>query len=227
MKHIVYCITYTPHLNTELPKYYIGSKYNYYDSYLGSVSSNKSREYTEGMTLKQWWKIKTKETPEDFIIEILEFFDKITPNELTEIELKYQKQFDIKSSDYFNSAYANGNFVSKKNSQETKALKSKRTKEYWNSERSKDKREKLIQFNKSTKSDWLKQKILAGEFDVHKGGRKKGSKNKPGYKLRKSRNVKYENMIFNDAYDASKYLNLHPVSIRRKCKYQVDGWTYC
>ena len=58
--NILYKVTYLPHLNTNWPKYYVGSKYNYKGNYFGSVDSKQIYEYTEGLTLKDWWKKEKK-----------------------------------------------------------------------------------------------------------------------------------------------------------------------
>jgi hypothetical protein len=68
--HVLYKITSLPHLNTEYPKYYVGSKYNWKPGYYGSLSSKRMFDYTRGLTLKEWWKEEIK-TPGNFIAEII------------------------------------------------------------------------------------------------------------------------------------------------------------
>lgn len=148
--HIIYKITYIPHLESAYPKFYIGSKLNYKGNYFGSLHSKQIFEYTDNQPLALWWKTRDKN---DFLFEILyQTENHITAEQLCEIELQYQKHYNIRNGDYFNQAFANGKFVSKKRSKETKQLLAERTKQFWQTENGKRKKLRLIDYNKSTKS---------------------------------------------------------------------------
>ena len=155
--HVLYKITYIPHLNTDYPKYYIGSKYNWKPGYFGSISSKRVFEYTNGHTLKEWWKEETK-TPSNFIVEIVMSFANITPNELVQHERLLQEQLNVLSCEYFNQCLAIRGFVSSKKDVETKRLLSESTKRFWESEQGQLKRQRLIERNRLTKSDEIKRK---------------------------------------------------------------------
>ena len=126
--HIIYKITYKPHLNTNLPKYYIGSKYNYKGNYYGSVSSQEVTEYTNGLSLKKWWKTLNKD---DLIVEVLDVFDNITPEQLVLKEREYHDKMDVLTNDYFNSCKANKGFVSKPKTTKTKEKMSNSLKAFY------------------------------------------------------------------------------------------------
>lgn len=127
--HILYKVTYLPHLGTNLPKYYIGSKYNYKGNYYGSVSSNLVHDYTNGLTLKNWWSSRNKE---DFKFEVLKIFDQITPGDLILQERILHDELNVLSEDYFNSCKALKGFYSVKKSEETKAKLSRSLKSFYN-----------------------------------------------------------------------------------------------
>jgi len=155
--HVVYKITYIPHLNTEHPKYYIGSKYNYKPGYFGSVASKQVYDYTDGMYLKDWWKIQ-KQCPENFIFEILEIFDDITPDELIKRELLFQQQYNVLSEDFFNHSLATVGFCGAKRGEVSRKLISQRMKDFWASGEGQEKRERLIERNQKQQSTVMLEK---------------------------------------------------------------------
>ena len=153
--HILYKITYLPHLNTQYPKYYVGSKYNYKGNYYGSVASTQIFEYTAGIELRKWWKLQNKD---NLKFEIIEQFDEITPTELVNLEYKLHTELNVLCGDYFNQSIATKGWVSTKNSEETKKKKSDKTKAYWDSPEGKLKKERLSERNRTTKSEEMKTK---------------------------------------------------------------------
>jgi len=229
--HIIYKITYLPHLNTQYPKYYIGSKYNYKGNYYGSVSSMKIFEFTNGIELRKWWKLQIKNNPENFKFEIIMKYENIIPQELVLYESKYQHENNCIGQDYFNQSFACGKFISTKNSEETRKKKSLKTKQYWNTLDGIEKRKRLSDRNKITKSNELKEKWKNNRNEMLKRlnflGRRKGSKDLKKRKIKNNiRKIHYNNIIYENAIIASNVYNIHPVSIRRKCRLQIDGWRY-
>jgi hypothetical protein len=162
--HIVYKVTYTPHIGTDRPKFYIGSKYRYSGNYYGSVSSKRKFDFTNDLTLREWWKKETKKNPHNFLFEILESHDNITPNELLDRELHYQMLLNCKDDDYFNQCYARRGWHSRKNTDETKNLKSKGTKAYWDSPEGIMKKQRLAERNSLTKPVEMKLKWENHDF---------------------------------------------------------------
>lgn len=156
--HIIYKITYLPHLGTNYPKYYVGSKFNYKEGYLGSVASKNKFEFTENLSLKDWWKLKTKTEPYNFQLDILEQYDDITPNLLVENELEVQIQHQISQEDYFNQSYACGKFVSTKKDDSFKKNHSKILKEWYKTEKGIEKRVNISKKNSEIKSLEMKNR---------------------------------------------------------------------
>lgn len=224
---VIYKLTYKPHLNTDYPKYYIGSKKNWKDSYRGSVASKAKFTFTKEMTLAEWWKL-TK--PEDFDVEFLETYDDVSCEFLIEKELYYQKYFDVESDDYFNGAYASKGFFHRPNDDRTKQKKSEAMKNYWLSERSEEKRARLIQRNKEVKSKQMKER-WSNPTDaminrtVH--GRPKGSKDIKTRRQRKEQRVCVDGVVYKNAKEAGYYFKLTPNSIRRRCRLdEYPDWRY-
>lgn len=164
--HILYKVTYLPHLNTDLPKYYVGSKYNYKGNYYGSVASSMIFEYTNGLPLKQWWKNSLKDVS-NFTFEIIEVFDDVTPQELVEKEFELHQQLNVLSEEYFNQSLATKGWVSSKKSEETRKRMAEKTREYWESEEGQKKRERLQERNRQTKSQEMKDKWANPEYREH------------------------------------------------------------
>lgn len=227
--HILYKITYLPHLGTEHPKYYIGSKYNYKGNYYGSVDSKQIYAYTCGKKLRDWWK-EQKRYPERFKIEILEQFGDITPEELVNKERDLHLTMNVLGEEYFNHSIATKGFCSKKRSDETKKNVSKKTKEYWNSEAGQLKKQRLTERNKKFQSEWMKEKWsnpTDAMLNKKYYGRSKGSKDLTTRQLRGNiRKVCYNGKIYINAIEASKDCNVHPVTIRRWCKENINNWSY-
>lgn len=237
--HVLYKITYLPHLGTNRPKYYIGSKYNYHRKYFGSVASKQIFPFTEGMSLKKWWKNQTTKQPNLFTFQIIMSFEDIDKQTLIEEEYKLQKQLDcVSNPDYFNQGFATKGFVSSIKTDETKKKMSESTKRYWNSIDGQKKKERLSERNKITKSEQQK-KIWQENYDqmltnfTKKGGRKKGIKNKvPGAGKRRNNllTVSHNGTIYQNAYEAAKiHYSTNPHGehyIRRMCRKNINGWKY-
>lgn len=182
--HILYKVTYLPHLGTNHPKFYIGSKYNYKGNYYGSVASKQVYEYTEGKSLKDWWKIQ-KLTPENFSFEVLEVFGDITPKELVNKERDLQLKLDVLSESYFNHSVATKGFCSKKRSEESIKHISNKTKQYWDSDAGQLKRQRLVERNERNKkihSDLMIEK-WKNPSDAMKEGRRKSIEIRTGVHL--------------------------------------------
>lgn len=227
--HILYKITYLPHLETDYPKFYIGSKYNYTGNYYGSVDSKQVYPYTEGKQLREWWKDQ-KQTPNNFLFEVLSTFDSITPEQLVERERDLQLSLDVLSEDYFNHSIATKGFCSRKRSEETKKNMSKKTKEYWDSEEGQLKKQRLVERNKKFQSEWMKKKWenpSNAQLNVNISGRPKGAKDLTTRQPRSDiRKVCFAGVVYNDAIEASKIYDVHPVTIRRWCKDNMNNWSY-
>ena len=227
--HILYKVTYLPHLGTNYPKFYIGSKYNYKGNYYGSVDSKQIYEYTEGKPLRDWWKTKKLNT-ENFLFEILEVFDDITPEELVNKERDLQLKLNVLSEEFFNHSIATRGFCSKKRSDITKQIVSQKTKDYWNTEAGQLKKQRLSERNRKFQSDWMKEKWKNPSVDMLNKtyhGRPKGSKDLVERQPRSSiRKVCYDGVVYDNALEASKVYNVHPVTIRRWCKDNMNKWSY-
>lgn len=229
--HILYKITYLPHIGTSYPKYYIGSKHNYKGNYYGSVSSTQIFEYTNGMELKKWWKQELK-YKDNFLFEILSQFEDISPLELVEKEFELHVKLDVLSDEYFNQSIATKGWVSCTNSAQTKQKKSEKTKLYWNSAAGKLKKERLAERNRQTMSIVMREKwknpteAMLNAKDIIPG-RPKGSKDLKPRKERPVRKIYADGMIFKDAIEASIFFNIHVVNIRRRCRCNYNGnWRY-
>ena len=227
--NIVYKITFIPHLGTDKPKYYIGSKFNYKPGYFGSVSSNRLFDYTNGLPLRKWWKNEVKNTPSNFTIEILEDCSFMNKHELVICELKWQQYFNIKTPDFFNQAYASGKFVSGPKDTNVKLKLSKSLKKYYTTEEGKLKRERLTGRNKETRSAIMKERWQhPTEKMVSRvtTGRPKGSQDL------KKRNTTFRSLtdgtrVFINANDAAAVYKITPTNIRRRCRINYKGvWRY-
>jgi len=227
--HILYKVTYLPHLNTKCPKYYVGSKHNYKGNYFGSVDSKQVYEYTEGLRLRDWWKKQKKDT-KNFLFEIIESFEEITPQELVEKEHDLHIKLNVLGDDYFNHSIATKGYCSIKNSEKTKKIKSEKTKLYWDSESGQNKKQKLIERNKTVhKKNMLEKWKNPTEPMLNKvyHGRTKGSKDLQKRKQKPIKKIYAEGLIFNDAIEASKHFGIHPVNIRRRCRLNYnENWRY-
>lgn len=230
---VIYKVTYLPHLDSDLPKYYIGSKKNWFEgcNYMGSVASSKIFHYTDGLELKHWWKKKTKEEPNNFLFEIIESYEEKTPKELVLIEKEYQEKMGVLSCDYFNQSIATKGFVSGKNDENTRKKKSLSTKKYWDSPEGIEKRKRLSERNRNNKSQEMKEKWKTSEFrkkreSANITGRPKGSKNKNPVE-RTMKKIEVDGIVYNNAFEVSESFGIHPVNVRRRCRLeQYDNWRY-
>lgn len=225
--HILYKVTYLPHLNTVWPKFYIGSKYNYKGNYFGSVDSKQIYEYTCGLPLREWWK---KQDLTNFHFEVLESFDSITPQELVAKEHDLHLQLDVLSDLYFNHSIATKGYCSVKNSEQTKQKKSKKTKQFWNSPEGLLKKQRLIEKNKTThKKIMLEKWKNPSESMLNRSitGRPKGAKDLLKRKQKKSLKISVNGIIFNTAKDASVHFGIDVVNVRRRCRMEkYTEWNY-
>lgn len=102
----IYEITYKPWVNNTEDKPWIYSGSDYYDnpSYLGSASSKNMYEWSEGLSVGEWWKYNTKNNPENFEKNVLiECSNAITREELQALESAIQKSEDHRNNNkYFN-----------------------------------------------------------------------------------------------------------------------------
>lgn len=188
MRSVIYKITYKPHLGTNFPKFYVGSKYNYNENhfYMGSVASSIILDFTEGKSLKNWWSNKTTNEKENFHFEILEEFLNISPKELLVQEKRIQEKLGVLGEQYFNRSIATIGWCSLENDEAQKKKKSEATKKFWSSKEGQKKKERLAKRNKKTKSkEMLEHWNNISEEDYRnfckkmKGkGRPKGSKDK-------------------------------------------------
>jgi len=226
--HILYRVTFLPHLNTDWPKYYVGSKHNYKSNYFGSVDSKQIYPYTEGLTLRDWWKKQKKDTS-NFLFEILESFEEITPQELVGKEHNLHVKLNVLGNDYFNHSIATKRYCSVKNSEETKKLKSKKTKEYWNTKEGQKKKQRLIERNKEKQSTLMKIKWKNPTKAMKNrkiSGRPKGSVDLKQRKQKPIKKIYAEGLVFNSAIEASKHFGINPVNIRRRCRLNYNDWRY-
>jgi hypothetical protein len=163
--HVVYKITFVPHLGSELPKFYIGSKHNYTGNYYGSVASCQVFDFTEGMSLFEWWKKNVIKTPSNILFEVLEEYEQISPYDLVLKEREIQILHDVKNNqEYFNQSIATEGFCSVKRTKSSKDKTSLSTKKYWQSPEGIEKKKRLSERNKKTKSEEMKKKWEDPEY---------------------------------------------------------------
>lgn len=222
--HILYKVTYLPHLETEYPKYYIGSKYNYKGNYYGSVDSKQVYSYTLGKSLRDWWK-EQKQQPHNFLFEVVECFEEITPEELVIQERDLQLKLNVLSEQYFNHSIATKGFCSKKRSEESKNHISKKTKEYWESDAGNLKKQRLVDRNKSFQSEWMKQKWKnpsdAQLSAIHHLIKPKTQEHKIKLKQSKLTDIEYKGVIYKGW---ESLLELTGVSKHLYKKYYLNGY---
>ena len=157
-KNLIYRVWYLPFvMNNQNPKYYCGSKYHYKGNYFGSLSSRRVTEYSNNMSLKDWWKSEIKRDKSNFYFEILEICESdCTPEQLVIKEVEWHNKLNVLSDDYFNQCIAAKNFFSRVRSgpigEATRRKHSNKTKEYWDSPEGQAKRQRLIERNKQPKN---------------------------------------------------------------------------
>lgn len=102
----IYEIIYKPWKDNQegKPWKYSGSDYKDNPKYLGSVSSSVVESWSEGMTVRDWWKKQIKNNPDNFEKKILiSCSSRITRKELQALESSIQTAEDHRGSkDYFN-----------------------------------------------------------------------------------------------------------------------------
>lgn len=211
MRSVIYKITYKPHLNTEYPKYYIGSKYNYKGNYWGSVASTAVFNYTNNIPLKKWWSLLDKD---NLKFEVLEEYFNITPQELISYERKFLLELNVLSSDYFNQHINGELFYSGKKSTATKQKISDKTKAYWQTDEGREKSARLSARNKITKSTELKLRLQTN-LDHKEKLRRAAMKPKTETTKQKMSNACHMNkaicidgVVYKSITEATKKLNL-------------------
>lgn len=221
--HIVYKITYKPHLDTPYPKYYIGSKYNYVGNYFGSSASNQIFHYTEGVKLKDWWKSRNKK---DFTFEILYEFDDISPGGLVLVEREFHEFLNVMGPEYFNQSIATKGFCSQPKNSNTRSIMSQSTKLYWNTSEGIEKRKRLSERNRMYKSEQQKKLYQREPFrrDIARQNRL-GTKHSPESKQKcRESKLKYVEYKGNDYLGWQSLLKATGVSEFLYRKYYMKGF---
>lgn len=237
---IIYRVTYIPHLNTDLPKYYIGSKKNWQGgkTYLGSIASKKVESFTDGLSLAKWWKQEKKNHPERFEIEILESYEELDKEQLIEREIVNQRTYDIIGNDYFNKAFARAGWISQPRDDETKALIAEKTRQYWNSPEGKAKKKKLVARNKKESSARMQAR-----WDNDDGTMRNAVAERLGEASRNRTREEWQEIARNrkprkvckacidgkiySLEEASEKFGIHIVNVRRRCRLpQYENWSY-
>lgn len=102
----MYCVYFTVYKGNRLPPFYIGS----------APVSKINRGYRGSASSAQWgkiWKSELKENPHLFVTFIIPGQYALTPKEILDLELKWQKLFDVvQDPDFVNQAYAKAGFCS-------------------------------------------------------------------------------------------------------------------
>jgi len=239
--HILYKITYLPHVeNNTPPFYYVGSKYNYDGKYMGSPASKQSDWYTGGLSIADWWKQQVRNNPQNFKFEIVADYDDVQPQDLVEHENELQLRLNVKDSDeYFNKAIATCGWVSAPRTEETKNKIRAITSNYWQQDTDEvlARKEKLVEYNKKHSADRIRKTMMEhpDKFEMTEE-RKQHLSNKvsemwasgayDNRKPRKQRCVRHNGTTYDNAAVAANEVGCHPASIRRKCKSNIDGWSY-
>ena len=111
--------------------------------------------------------------------------------------------------------------------QSTKDAISDANKKSW--AKDEDRRHKLIEWNKTVHAKRMKESWASKDHpwkDRVWTGRPKGSKDLKQRKQRPQRQVIHNQHIYADAKEAAIIYGVHPVTIRRKCKEQIEGFRY-
>ena len=222
MRCIIYKVTYLPHLDTDYPKYYVGSKYNYQGegSYYGSLTSSKIFEFTGGQPIGKWWKNIDHSF---FHFEILEEFDSISTKDLIGHEVRWHNELDVLGNEYFNQSTAKPEFVSGRKSESTRCKMKTSLQQYYQTEEGIQKRKRISDRNSLIKSDQMKNKWQApSEAMMNRDGRKK---------LELIHNdVRYDS--WQDLYDHTgltryKYLKIYPHLKQTSPKFSAKRCDVC
>lgn len=214
--HILYQVTYIPHLGTDFPKYYVGSKYNYVGNYFGSVDSRCIFDYTDGMTLRDWWKSRK---PSNFKFQILASFEDISPKELLQKEHELHLALDILTDDYFNRTTAIPTMYPGKGYKlGAKARKnfSIARKRHWDSEEGEARKERLRNPDEATRL--LKSKLAKQRWQNPTPAML--NKTKP------SRGVRWKDRLFLSSKQASEITGIPLSTIQWKVRTNKDDWSY-
>lgn len=111
----------------------------------------------------------------------------------------------------------------------SKQLISEKTKEYWQSPAGLEKKKRLIEWNKKTKSDVMKRLQKERPDMFYRGGRPKGSKDlqkrKPAVR-RKPRKVYADGIVYNNIYEASDKCDISVSAVKKRCQKNILGWRY-
>jgi hypothetical protein len=230
--NVIYRITYKPHLGTNFPKYYIGSKYNYKGNYFGSLASNQVFDYTEGESLKKWWKNRNKD---DLLFEIIECLE-CTPQQLILSEREYQLQQNVLSPEFFNQTIANKGLFSKQKSEETRHKMSVATKHFWSSKEGLAKKQRLIERNKTIGAEQTRERWknptnnMLKQVEILRKTSRKGCKDVHPRRRRPTQLIKANKEVFCNAVKAGAKFNICPTVVRYYCrkKRKVKGvqWFY-
>lgn len=197
---------------------------------MGSVASKQVFDFTEGLSLKDWWKAETKNHKDRFVFEILKSYDNIDAKDLVIEEKIIQEQLDVLSEEYFNQSIATEGFVSRKNTEHTKRKKSEATKKYWSTPEGISKRKRLSERNARVKSKEMKERWKAPTdkmLNKKMEGRPKGARDLNPRKSRPKRMVMIEKKVYESADEAAKVFNINPVNVRRRCRMdKYTDWCY-
>ncbi len=223
--HIIYKVTYLPHLNTAYPKYYIGSKFNWKGNYLGSVSSSRAFEFTNNLPLKTWWKNEQKYS-DRFRFEIIRSFEDISTSDLVLVEREIHLALNVAMChDYFNQCIALRGFVSSPKSKETKKRMSDSAKAYWDSIEGQEKSKRLSERNKSTKSVEMKNIWQNDEYkkkmSIKASSRTHTNETKLKCKLQKVKDIEYKSKIYRGWEELQRLTDITPFLYK---KYYLNGY---
>lgn len=240
--HVVYIISYLPHIqNNTPPFYYVGSKCNYNKkrNYLGSLSSVQYTWYSDDIGAGKWWAKQKKEHPEYFEFKILEEYDEsVSAKDMTIFELEYHNSLNVLTDLYFNFAKATRGFCGCKRSPESKLLISEKTRSFWKSDEGQLKKSRLSKRNSLTKSHELKEKWQDPAFIAKMASRRPpvhtpeglmvlSDKMKARRKLIKNRMVEVDGVLYDDAIAASVKFGIDAVNVRRRCRMgRYPNWKY-
>tara|TARA_R110000803_G_scaffold135667_1_gene202616 strand:+ start:37 stop:768 length:732 start_codon:yes stop_codon:yes gene_type:complete len=231
--HILYRITYLPHVesNTE-PFYYVGSKYDYTGNYWGSPASKQRDWYTGELSISDWWKKEVSKNIDSFRFEVLQSFDDITPQDLVMEEYTLHTSLDVRNLElYFNRAIATKGFCAVRKTDITKKKISETTQRYWDSdtEEVRKRRKDLIERNKRVKSEELSSrwKTNPEQFDITHDKRDKLSQSVKNawengvYDKRKKKAgypVMIEGVYYSDSATAAEAVGITKHNVYSRCK---------
>lgn len=197
--NIIYLITYRPHIGTQHPIFYIGSKFNYRKAYFGSLASKRVFSYTEGVPLLDWWKREVNNNPDHFGFEILIDAGDVSPAQLVEIEREVQIRWGAPGVFFFNQSLAGGRFVSQPKSPETRARIADKTRAFWASPEGQEKKARLREMNRTTKSAQIKAAWNRPGFRETESKKRRGAKRTDESRIR-YRDCKLKNLEYKGDY---------------------------